>query len=392
MSHQLIERSSDLKRLQDDGFHVEVRSGHLVIQSIPYLNNTGQLGSGVLSAKLVLAGDVTSTPNHVAYFTGEYPCNQHGTPIEQIRHTSNREVIDDVLSADHSFSSQPQGGFKNYYEMMTTYITIISGPAELVHPTVTARTFPVLAPAETSVFKYQDTATSRAGIGAVSRKIELQKIAIVGVGGTGSYILDLVAKTPVREIHLFDGDVFLQHNGFRSPGAPSRKQLETAPKKCSYFEAIYSNMRTGIVPHEYFIDEKNVEELKGMDFVFLSMDGGEAKRVIVDKLEEYDIPFVDTGMGIQLVGDTLHGVLRVTTSTASKRDHVKGGRVSFVDTDDNNDYASNIQVAELNALSATLAVIKWKKVFGFYQDYDQEHHCTYTIDGNHLWNEEKIEV
>ena len=392
MSHQLIERSSDLKKLRDDGFHIEIRSGHLVIQSVPYLSDKGQLGLGVLSTKLVLAGDITSTPNHVAYFTGEYPCNQNGTPIEQIRHASNREVIDEMLSADHSFSNQPQGGFKDYYEMMTTYVAIISGPAELVHPTVTARTFPVLAPTEESVFKYQDTATSRAGIGAVNKKIDLQKIAIVGVGGTGSYILDLVAKTPVREIHLFDGDVFLQHNGFRSPGAPSREQLETVPTKCSYFENIYSNMRTGIVSHEYLIDEMNVEELQEMDFVFLSMDGGEAKKIIVDKLEEFNIPFVDTGMGIQLVGDSLHGVLRVTTSTSSKRDHVKGGRMSFVDTDDNNDYSSNIQIAELNALSATLAVIKWKKVFGFYQDYDKEHHCTYTIDGNHLWNEEKIEV
>ncbi len=391
MSHQLIERSSDLKKLQEDGFHVEVRSGHLVIRGVPYLNSTGQLGLGVLSAKLVLAGDVTSTPNHVAYFTGEYPCNQHGVPIEQIRHASNREVIDDTLSADHSFSNQPQGGFKDYHEMMTTYITIISGPAELVHPTTTARTFPVLAPAEESVFKYQDTATSRAGIGAVNKKIEPQKIAIVGVGGTGSYILDLVAKTPVREIHLFDGDVFLQHNGFRSPGAPSREQLEVIPSKCSYFENIYSNMRTGIVSHEYFVDDTNVEELKGMDFVFLSMDGGEAKRTIVEKLEEFDIPFADTGMGIQLVDDTLYGILRVTTSTTDMREHVKNGRVSFSDADDNNEYARNIQIAELNALNATLAVIKWKKLFGFYQDYDREHHSTYTIDGNHLLNEDKIE-
>jgi hypothetical protein len=37
-----------------------------------------------------------------------------------------------------------------------------------------------------------------------------------GLGGTGSYILDLVSKTPVNEILLFDSDDFLQHNAFRS--------------------------------------------------------------------------------------------------------------------------------------------------------------------------------
>ncbi|WP_318271316.1 ThiF family adenylyltransferase [Sphingobacterium cellulitidis] len=46
-------------------------------------------------------------------------------------------------------------------------------------------------------------------------KLERQKIAIIGLGGTGAYILDMVAKTPVKEIHLFDGDSFDQHNAFR---------------------------------------------------------------------------------------------------------------------------------------------------------------------------------
>ena len=36
-----------------------------------------------------------------------------------------------------------------------------------------------------------------------------------------------------------------------------------------------------------------------------------------------------------------------------------------------------------------LAVIKWKKLFGFYLDLDDEHHCTYTLDGNMLLNEDK---
>jgi tRNA A37 threonylcarbamoyladenosine dehydratase len=50
-------------------------------------------------------------------------------------------------------------------------------------------------------------------------------------GGTGSYVLDFVAKTPVKEIHLFDGDIFDQHNAFRAPGAPSGEELEQRLKK-----------------------------------------------------------------------------------------------------------------------------------------------------------------
>jgi hypothetical protein len=35
-------------------------------------------------------------------------------------------------------------------------------------------------------------------------------------------------------------------------------------------------------------------------------------------------------------------------------------------------------------------VIKWKKLAGFYQDLDFEHHCSYTIGGNMLRNEDVL--
>jgi hypothetical protein len=43
--------------------------------------------------------------------------------------------------------------------------------------------------------------------------------------------LDFVAKTPVEEIHLFDSDVFLQHNAFRAPGAINKERFSEHLKK-----------------------------------------------------------------------------------------------------------------------------------------------------------------
>ena len=40
-------------------------------------------------------------------------------------------------------------------------------------------------------------------------------------------------------------------------------------------------------------------------------------------------------------------------------------------------------------LSAVFAVIKWKKLCGFYCDLENEHHSTYTLDGNMLLNEDQ---
>jgi hypothetical protein len=392
MSQQLISRNVDLKRLRDEGYGIEVRDRkYLLIHGVPYINAQREIKSGTLVSELRLAGDDTTPPDtHVAYFIGEHPCNADGSPLSQIQH-GGRQAIQNELTVDFSFSAKPkpEEKYRDYHHKMETYVAIISGPAQIIDPAVTAKTFPVIECSEDeSVFKYADTASSRAGIDVVTRRLELSKVAIVGVGGTGSYVLDLIAKTPVREIHLFDGDEFVNHNAFRSPGAPSIEELRARPKKVAYFSELYSKMRRNVFPHAYFIDASNVEELRGMDFVFLSTDKGSDKEPVVEALEAWGTPFVDVGMGVELSGESLLGILRVTTSTPRKRDLFRS-RVSFADGGDN-DYARNIQIADLNALNAALAVVKWKKLFGFYTDLEGEHFSAYTIDGNKLDNEDLI--
>ena len=40
--------------------------------------------------------------------------------------------------------------------------------------------------------------------------------------------------------------------------------------------------------------------------------------------------------------------------------------------------------ADLNALNAVMAIIKWKKLKGLYRDLEREYHSTHTTDGNML--------
>jgi hypothetical protein len=269
---------------------------------------------------------------------------------------------------------------------MTNYVNIINGPAQAIDPTKTARGCAVVEATDPeSVFNYIDTASSRAEIVAISQKLELPKIAIIGLGGTGAYVLDLAAKTPVKQIDLFDGDKFLQHNAFRAPGAASVEELRTQPFKVDYFKDIYSKLHRGIVANAYNIDASNVQQLTGMAFVFVCVDKNEVKAVIIDFLEKNDIPFVDVGMGINEVDGALQGNLRITSSTTKQREHVKN-RIDFSPGEVNNEYARNVQIADLNALNAAFAVIRWKKIFGFYQDTEAEHHSIYAINCNSLIN------
>lgn len=387
MQSALISRSPDLQRLRDEGYEVEVRSGHLLVHCVPYVNATGAVARGTLVSDLTLAGEATTRPaSHVVWFIGEHPCDKIGREISAIKHGSTCFNLAPDIVAQHAFSNKPPSGYPDYHAKVTRYIEIISAPAQSLDPEATARTYkPVPTCEDESVFRYMDSASSRAGIVAVSAKLAKRKIAIIGLGGTGSYVLDLVAKTLVQEIHIFDGDLFLQHNAFRAPSAASLDELCARPSKVAYLAALYGKMRRGIVPHEVFVGEDNVTALLEFDFVFLCMDSGPAKRLIIATLQAAGRSFIDTGIGVELMQAKLQlwAICRVTTSTAAQHDHV-AQRISYSSEDADDLYARNIQVAELNALCAVMAVTKWKKLWGFYADDDREHDSTYTTNTNLL--------
>ena len=393
MSQQLISRSEDLKRLRNEGYNLEITAGHLLVREVPYVTAAKAVRTdGVLVSTLTISGDETATPSgHEVHFVGQEPCDRHGQPLRQIINESRHKALAEGLEVDHMLSSKPTHGYANYYDKMTAYVNILLGPAQALDESVTPRTFPALEDgAEGSVFRYIDSASSRAGIEAITEKLQLSKVAVVGLGGTGSYILDLIAKTPVREIHLFDGDSFLNHNAFRAPGAPTLETLRAKPSKVEYFADVYSNMREGIVAHVENIDTANVAKLDEMEFVFLCLDAGGGKRLATERLERVGVPFIDAGMGIDERNGALGGIIRTTMSTPAHREARR--HISLADAGGDDEYGQNIQIAELNSLNAALAVIRWKKHFGFYRDLEHEHQTTYTIDGNQLLNEDQSDA
>ena len=102
------------------------------------------------------------------------------------------------------------------------------------------------------------------------------------------------------------------------------------------------------------------------------------------------IPFVDVGLGVNVVEDSLIGQIRVTSANKDNNSHLD----KYIPDGDvtDNDYVTNIQIAELNLLNAGFAVLKWKKMFGFYQDLEVEFHSTYSINNSFLNNEARGEV
>jgi hypothetical protein len=387
MSPQLIARSKDLLQLQNEGYDIEIRAGYLLVKDVPFVNANREVKRGTLFSTLRASGDVTDRPDtHVAYWTGEHPCHNDGRKIEAISNSSAPQNFGNDMQADFTFSAKAD--YRDYYHKMTTYIGRITGEARVLDDNLTAQTYPVVPTDEgESVFRYLDTATSRIGTGALNERFSTQRIGIVGLGGTGSYVLDLVTKTCVPEIHLFDGDVFSQHNAFRAPGAASIEELQAKPSKVAYLAALYGKMRRGIHVHNHVIDEESVGKLLCLDFVFICMDSGKAKKTVVMALLEASIPFVEVGMGVVRGDGFLTGLMRVTAGTSAVKDTILE-KINFSEGNmPENDYSTNIQIVELNAMNAALAVIRWKKLYGFYRDSAKAHAYSYSIAANDMVNE-----
>lgn len=388
MSHTKIALDPHLRKLRDEGFDLESRSNHLLVQAMPYVTPARTVAYGTLAMPLNMVGDqVGPPPDHTAKFIGQPPCSADGNPLVIVTGSESEDFGTGVVTF-HKMSGKPAEEDKNYYDKVIRYEHSLVASARVIKPDATARSLAVKEMrADESVFHYADNGVARAGIVEFARRLELERIAIIGLGGTGSYILDQVAKTPVKEIHLFDADVLLNHNAFRAPGAPTLDELRSPPLKVDYFAAIYGRMHRGIRPYPEFITEKNLGLLDGVQFAFLCFDDASAKVKLVEFLEASRASFIDVGIQVLKKSLALTGSLRVTTSTPEKRDPFRR-QVPLNDAVARNEYDENIQIADLNALNAALAVIRWKRLMGFYVDMQGEHQARYTIDGNAMGNEE----
>ncbi|RTR58805.1 ThiF family adenylyltransferase [Pseudomonas aeruginosa] len=393
MSHQLISRSPHLQRLRNEGYNLDTMGAYLLVRDVPYVNAQRQVCKGVLVMTLDLTADIAERPqDHTAHFIGECPCDAQGHPLEQIINNSQQNQLLPTLLVNHFFSAKPRSGnYTDYYEKVSIYVAILSGQAEVIEKGVSAKTFaPFRSDIEETVFAYTDTASARAGIGMPTERFKGLRIAVVGLGGTGAYILDQVVKTPVAEIHLFDGDVLQQHNAFRYPGAVPFAVLERNMKKVDYLHEIYSHLHRHIVPHPCMITAENVGELQGFDYVFLSVDSTVARELVVQALMGSRTSLIDVGMGVHLVGGTqkVWGLCRVTTLTPQHHEHASR-TMPLTENTAEDAYRSNIQIADLNALNAVLAVGMWKRLCGFYVDSSQADHFTYSTNLNEMGNSEE---
>lgn len=359
-----------IQRLVDEGYTIEfIDEKYILVENVPYVSASREICRAAVISVYHEKDGVAHIGNHDVWFTGSIPCTERGESLESVMVAGNKPQLVAGRQAIHlSYKSERPETLSDIYNKLTHYIRKLQGYANAIDPTASARSNGSVSTRQApSVFLYPNLAIAREGLDGYENKLKLPRVAIVGLGGSGSYILDVLAKTPVGEIHLYDGDTVDPAVGHRVPGAMSIEDVYSGAKKTDYLRDVYGRMRTGIESHPYPITEGNVHELDGNNFVFIAVDHGPSRAIVARHLAQRGIPFVDVGMGIdKITEDTkLIGRVRITSIGDASRARVE--ELPVADDEDDAVY-NNIQIAELNALNAMIAVIVFKQKIGFYAE------------------------
>lgn len=369
MFHELVNHNSDMRRLVEKGYAVTIDGGYLVIRDIPYLDAQKQLQWGAIVAKLEFVDRLTvKQDDHQIWFGGLVPHGLDGLPIPNLgggpASLPLSEGSEDVV-VQRRFSNKPKdaGKFADFFEKIESYVAIISGSAMSLH-NVTPYTFRAVDKMSDSVFKFHDTLTSRAELTDLAAKFANDVVAVIGLGGTGAYVLDFLVKTPVREIRAFDQDGFHVHNAFRSPGRLETGEL--GKPKADVYSGRYSSFRHGLNVAHKFIDSSSAADFEGVTFAFVCVDKGSARAEIFNLLISRGIPFIDVGMGLDRNRGPVNGMLRATFYSAEHGQKMCDKGLAEISDQHDEIYRTNIQISEINALNASLAIIRYKQLRGFY--------------------------
>ena len=380
----LVSHNEDIRRLVEKGYAIAFdNTNHLVVRDIPYLDSAGKLQLGAFVTKLEFIDQQrVKQQDHTIFFAGSVPHGLDGKPVPNLAGgpcTATLGKGSEDIVVQRSFSNKPRktGAYKDFFDKIESYTNQICEPAREKHGAawLTFRVRKEEIPADT-IFKIHDTLSSLAEIGDLSAKLKNDIIAIIGLGGTGSYLLDFLAKTPVKEIRAFDFDDFHVHNAFRSPGR-LEPDAEFGKRKVDIYRSRYDSFRRGLSITQKFVDSSSPANFEGVTFAFVCVDRGESRGVIFKLLLEKQIPFIDVGIGLKRKDGPLKGTVRTTYYSAEDGPKVQEKGYAEITTTPDDLYRTSIQTAELNALNAAFAVIRFKQLRGFYLEELPFHHAVF---------------
>ena len=141
-------------------------------------------------------------------------------------------------------------------------------------------------------------------------------VAVIGCGGLGGHLTELLTRVGVGSVRVVDGDVFEESNLNRqllsTMDTLGRAKAEAAAERVTAIDPAVH-----VTAHPVFLTRDNARELlTGCDAVLDALDSVEARRILSEACAELGIPLVYGAIsgwvaqaGVSMPGDGLIGTL-----------------------------------------------------------------------------------
>lgn len=112
-----------------------------------------------------------------------------------------------------------------------------------------------------------------------------QHVAVIGVGGIGSWIAMFLGLAGVKKIDLYDSDTLEAHNLNRFPLGPEHLGKHKSMAMADHILGLRKDVE--VTPRMDFDPEIHRDKLTGYSWVIVSTDSLKSRRMIWDTVEEF---------------------------------------------------------------------------------------------------------
>ncbi|MFV0466034.1 MAG: HesA/MoeB/ThiF family protein [Lachnospiraceae bacterium] len=117
-------------------------------------------------------------------------------------------------------------------------------------------------------------------------------VCVIGCGGIGGYLIEMLARAGIGRIKVIDGDVFEESNLNRqllsSHGTIGKSKAEEAAERVHRI-----NDLVNCIPVRQFADALNVKDLiLGYDVVMDALDSITSRKIVASACQDSNIPYI----------------------------------------------------------------------------------------------------